>query len=333
MKKSKIPPIIFVYEGDFPSYGYDSILINSYNTSNSIILICDTKKIDKKKFSKRIKIYDTNSFYSNLNNLEVFNKYANYRNGFWIKALTRFFILNKFAEYKKLDSFYHLELDNIISDISSLHLRLDKFPSKIFFSCYKKHGYGSFVYINKRNKLKKFCNFSLNQLKKKFLNDMELLGLFSKYYPKQTFKLPTIDDLHNEKKTNIIRICGGIFDEARVGVFLFGHDPRNYCNIVMNRRAYLTDKTSFATLKKIKFQINKKQFFLFNNNKKIIIYNFHIHSKLFSHIFLKKKYKKIIKRINKNLDTIITYNIKNILKLFFLDFRYSRFITLIKRGI
>ena len=92
MKKSKIPPIIFVYEGDFPSYGYDSIFINSYNTSNNIILLCDSKKIDKKKFSKKIKIYDIKFFYTNINNIKVLNKYENYRNGFWIKTITRFFM-------------------------------------------------------------------------------------------------------------------------------------------------------------------------------------------------------------------------------------------------
>jgi hypothetical protein len=137
----------------------------------------------------------------------------------------------------------------------------------------------------------------------------------------------------NREKMNLVRICGGIFDEARVGVFLFGHDPRNYCNIVKNRRSYLTDKISFTTLKNIKFEIKKNIFILFSNNKKIKIYNFHIHSKLLKYIFLKKNYKKIIQRLNNNLDTVIYYNLKNILKLFFLDFRISRFITLIKRGI
>jgi hypothetical protein len=332
--KNKIPPIIFIFKGDFPHYAYDSLRINSYNTDNKIILLCDLNKIDKSKINNKIKIYDIKYFSFNLTNLKLKKMIKSYRNNFWLKTIERYFILYKFAKYNKLKKFYHVELDNIIANISYLHLKLNKFHNRIFFTTYKNLGFGSFMYVNNINILNVFCNFALSQLKKKFYNDMELLGLFVKNYPTKVLRLPTMNNLYNKKNDiNIAQNIKGVFDEARIGVFLFGNDPRNYCNVVINRRKYLTDKISFTYLKKIKIEIKKKQFILSTSNIKTNIYNFHVHSKLINKIFIKKNYRKILDRSNNNLDTLIDLNFKNIFKFFFLDFRFSRFITLIKRGL
>ena len=335
MKQIKtLPPVIFIFVGEFPEYAYDSLEINSNNIDNEIILLCEINKINKLKISNRIKIYDLQDFYFNLTNIKVKKKIEEYRNKFWLKTIERYFILYNFVKYKKIQEFYHAELDNIIGNISNLHTKLNKFHNKFFFTTYKNYGYGSFVYINNLNILNKFCTFSLSKLKKNFSNDMQLLGLFAKYYPSKVLMLPTIDSLYNNNKNmNLLKKIKGLFDDARIGIFLFGHDPQNYCNVVLNRRKYLTDSFSFSNLKKFKFEIKNRNFILLNNNEKIKIYNFHVHSKLIKKIFINKKYKKIIKRSNKNLDTLIYLNLKNIFKLFFLDFRFSRFIRFFKRGL
>lgn len=336
MKKKKyIPPIIFIFIGNFPEYAYESLKINSHNTDNELILLCNLNKIDKSKLSKKIKIYDIKYFSFNLinSNFKKKNKFALYRNGFWLKTIERYFILHKFAKHNNIKKFYHVELDNIISNVSHLHNKLDKFRNKFFLTTYKKYGYGSFIYVNNLDILNKFCNYSLNKLKNKKFNDMQLLGLFAKNYPDKVLCLPTIDNLGNNKKINLLKMLNGLFDEARIGVFLFGHDPRNYCNIVLNQRKYLTDRISFNLLKKIKFEIKNKDFFLYYKNKKINIYNIHIHSKHIKKKYLNLWYQKILNRSNNNKITLIDLNLKNIFKLFFFDFKISRFFTLIRRGL
>jgi hypothetical protein len=333
-KKKDLPPIIFIFKGDFPDYAYDSLKINSYNTDNKIILLCDFNKIDKSKINNKINVYDIKYFSFNLTNLKLEEEIKNFRKNFWLKTIERFFILHKFVKYNNIEKFYHVELDNILANISDLHFKLNKFHNKFFFPTYKNLGFGSFVYVNNLNILKIFCNFSLNKLKKKFYNDMELLGLFAKNYPAKVLRLPTIDNLNNKKNNmNLLQNITGLFDEARIGVYLFGNDPKNYCNVLINRRKYLTDKISFAYLKKFTFEIKKKKFILLINNKKIKIYNLHIHSKLIKKIFINKKYQKILNRSNNDLDTLIDFNFKNIFKLFFFNFRFSRFFTLIRRGL
>ena len=336
-KRENFPPIIFIFKGDFPDYAYDSLKINSYNTDNKIILVCDLNKIDKSKINNKIKIYEIKYFSFDLTNLKLEEKIKNYRDNFWLKTIERFFVLYKFAKYNNIEKFYHIELDNILANISDLHFKLNKFHNKIFFPTYKNLAFGSFIYVNNLKILNIFCNFSLNKLKKKFYNDMELLALFAKNHPTKVLRLPTIDYLYDKNKNmSLLKSFTGLFDEARIGVFLFGNDPRNYCNVLINRRKYLTDKISFSYLKKFKFEIKKRNFILSFNNKKINIYNFHIHSKLINKVFIKKNYQKILNRSNNNLDTLIDFNFKNIFKLFFLDFRisrFSKFFNLIKRGL
>jgi len=318
MKKLKInlkrSPVIFIYSGIFPKYGYDSILHNS-KFNNNIILICNLNKINKSKISRKVLLIEYDNFQKNeLDFLENNKKISK----FWIYTIERYFILRNFVKHYKIENFFHVELDNLVNNLNNLDKKLDKFRQGIYLPFnplfYRKNGShnitGSFIYINKIKYLDQFCNYSKNVLKKKFFNDMELLTKFSRTNSNKVNLLPTVSSLYDNKFNNIrYDKIGGIFDEARIGQFLFGIDPILTNGFLYNRDPKLDNFSKL--LNNLKFSFNKKFFFnLLINGKKIHIYNLHIHSKLIREIFNNKFYVKIINRINDKKKTLINFNIK-----------------------
>ena len=334
MKNKHIPPIIFFYKGIFPSYAYDSLKINRKNVSNKIILLCDISKIDKKRIEKNIILYDYNKFNEELKDIKFPNKkIKSFRSRFWIRTIERYLIINSFCKFYKINKFYHVELDNLINDLSMLHKRLDKYKNKIFFSVVGSLGFGSFVYINSLKVFENFCFFSKNTIKKIFKNDMQLLYLFSKKYKSQTKHLPTIENYFDNGKNNAVSPveAGGIFDSLHIGSYLFGQDPRNHCYFISSLKKHYQTNNTYNILQKFKYNFTSKNYYATFKENHIKIFNIHVHSKLIKKIFFKNKYKQIIKKANLKLPTIIDYNILNILKLFFSDFRFSRFKKLLEQ--
>ena len=323
MNKLKTP-IIFIYKGIFPEYGYDSILHNSRLNTNDIILICNLTNIKKSRISKKILLIEYENFQKNeLNFLEDYVKISRISK-FWINTIERYFILKNFTKFYKINKFFHAELDNIVNNLDNLDKKLDKFKHGIYLPCnpslYKKNGThnitGSLIYINKIQYLEKFCNYSKRFLKKKFINDMELLTKFSRNNPKKINLLPTISNLFDNNLNNIdYNKIGGIFDEARIGQFLFGIDPILTNGFLFNRDLKLDNNSKL--LDNLKFSFNNKPlFYLLINNKKILIYNLHIHSKLIKKIFNNNFYAKVINRINKKKNTLIYFNIRLIINFY-----------------
>ena len=324
-----LPPIIFIFNGQFPKYGYDSLIYNKKNNKNDLILICNLNQINKKKIKKGIHLFEYNDFKKN--DLNFNTKYK--LDEFWTGTVERYFVLNNFTAQFKIKKFFHAELDNILNQLGNLSQRLDRIEKKIFlpsnplFQLKKSNHFttGSFIYINNRNYLDSFCNFAKQKLKKKNSNDMQLLSEFSIKYKNKVGFLPTISSVYNPKLKNLdFKKIGGIFDEARIGQFLFGIDPRHEKFFLYNRSPILQPNNDL--LNNLKFKIKKNFFYLLFNNEKIYIYNFHVHSKLINKIFIKKFYIKIIKNINKNKSTLLSFN----LKIFFSYFKIYLKIFFIK---
>ena len=324
-----LPPIIFIFNGRLPKYGYDSLIYNKKNNKNDLILICNLNQINKKKIKKDIHLFEYNDFKKD--DLNFISKYK--LDEFWTGTVERYFVLNNFTAQFKIKKFFHAELDNILNQLGNLSQRLDRIEKKIFlpsnplFQLKKSNHFttGSFIYINNRNYLNSFCNFAKQKLKKKNSNDMQLLSEFSIKYKNKVGFLPTISSVYNPKLKNLdFKKIGGIFDEARIGQFLFGIDPRHEKFFLYNRSPIL--QPNYDLLNNLKFKIKKKFFYLLFNNEKIYIYNFHVHSKLINKIFIKKFYIKIIKNVNKNKSTLLSFN----LKIFFSCFKIYLKIFFIK---
>ena len=307
----KKTPLIFVYDGRFPKYGKHSILFNNKYSKMDLILLCNKNEINF-KISKNIRLFDYHEFSDDsLFFLKKNKKLNKFRSSFWILTIERYFVLLNFVKKLKINNFFHGELDNVFFDLSNMDNKLNKIGKKIFFPIDNQNGFGSIIYVNSIEILEKFCEFTLNKLKKKFYNDMKLLYMFAKKFPHDTKFLPTEKSIFLKKKLNTLnyKITQGIFDGARIGQYLFGIDPRNIKDKLYNKIIIDEKKTVKKKLKKYydncKFYFYNKKFYLKFYKKKINIFNLHIHSKLIKEIFIEKNYKNILNNINKKRNSFL----------------------------
>ena len=324
-------PIIFIYKGTLPEYVYDSINYNNKTNYRKIILICNLKILNKKKINKKILTYDYKTFDLNIK-INLHNKQIHeFRSGFWLKTIERYFILLNFVKYYNVREFYHAELDNVFTNISSLHKKLNKIGKHFYLTTINlnKQAFGSIIYINQIKFLEDFCAFIIKKIRRKFYNDMELLYMFAKKNNKKVKFLPTFLKIKNKNYINYEDL-GGIFDNANLGVYIFGTDPRNHARPIYNRENLYQNKKIEKILKYSNFNIKNNKFTLTLENKKLNVYNIHIHSKLIKKIFLKKNYIDLLKKFNKGEQSLISSNILNILKLNIFDFKISRIKKCIK---
>jgi hypothetical protein len=320
----KNAPIIFIYKGILPQYIYDSINYNNKTNYGKIILICDLKILKKKKIIKKIKTFDYKEFDLNIK-INLNKKIKKFRSGFWLKTIERYFILLNFVKFYNIREFYHAELDNVFSNINGLHKKLNKIGRYFYLTTVNlnKQAFGSVIYINQVKILEYFCTFIKKKLEKKFYNDMELLYLFAKKNINKIKYLPTFLEKKNKNYLNY-KDLDGIFDNLNLGVYIFGTDPRNHARPIYNRENLYQNKKMESILKNSAFDIIKNNFLLTLENKKLNVFNLHIHSKLIRKFFLKKKYAILLKKFNKGQQSLISLNILNILKLNLFDFKISR---------
>jgi hypothetical protein len=320
----KKPPIIFIYKGTLPQYIYDSINYNNETNYGKIILICDLKILKKNKIIKKIKTFDYKEFDLNIKT-NLNKKIKKFRSGFWLKTIERYFILLNFVKFYNIREFYHAELDNVFSNINGLHKKLNKIGRYFYLTTVNlnKQAFGSVIYINQIKILENFCTFIKKKLEKKFYNDMELLYLFAKKNINKIKYLPTFLEMKNKNYLNY-KDLDGIFDNLNLGVYIFGTDPRNHARPIYNRENLYQNKKMESILKDSTFNITKNNFLLTLKNKKLNLFNIHIHSKLIKKFFLKKKYITLLKSFNRGQQSLISLNILNILKLNFFDFKISR---------
>lgn len=327
MSTKKIP-IILIYKGKLPNYSICALDKIAKNNSK-IFLICDVNDKLIKNINRKIKIIDIKNYEFNLN---LDYKINNFRNGFYLKTIERFFIINNFLKKNSLKNFFHIELDNFLYNLDDFKKKLDHIGNKIFFSTmpYKKKGFKwkgcpGLIYCNDPKIFNFFCCFILKKIKIKFYDDMELLYLFDKNYSKKVGILPTpynISENYKIYKNNFIQpsFLGYLVDGVNFGIYLFGSDLRNH-----GRPIYNMEKLKYGVVnefKNMKISMSEKKFILEISKNKYKLINIHVHSKMFKELFMDKFYLKIIKNLNNNKSTLISFNFKNIIK----NFSISRII-------
>lgn len=236
--------LIYIHIGTkLPAYIYDSIyqtLIVSSNTKIYLLLTDSLIKECKNTINKfNINLYTKNKFEYHLNieyiplsilysiSLQTFKdnqKYnfnTEFRDHFWIYTTERFFYLETFMKLYQITNCFYIEndvmiydnLSKISIDVSSKKLYLLKdSPNRVI---------PSIIYIPNYNTIHLLNNFILSQIKiqSKFLNDMDLLALYTNENPENTNYFPF--------KLNETPY---IFDGASIGQYLGGIDPRNLSN-------------------------------------------------------------------------------------------------------
>ena len=319
-------PLILIYDGKLPKYGYNFLNFNSLNINCNIYLICETKTLNKKKLNSSINIFDLDKYNTNLYEFNTHKKqdYYKWRKGFWIKTINRFFIINEFTKSNKINSFFIGELDNIFFDLDQLEKKLNQFKYDIHipFDYEEKKCIGSLIHFKNQIKLNKLCSFIKEEIKATFKNDMILLYNFSQKYKEEVNFFP---NLFNSKDSKMINELNGYVDSASIGQYLFGTDPRNTFGFLYNKEIKLKNNSE-----KICFFYKSQRFFIYFNNKEIKLYNLHIHSKLNDFLFKEEKIKLILSNINQGKKTLMSFNVQSSLIIILLNLYFPMFNMMFK---
>ena len=232
---------------------------------------------------------------------------SSFRNGFWLKTLERFFVLEQYFKAAALNSLFHAELDQLLfrndillSKIESLGHRGTFFPLQS-----QKEGIASVFFCNNHDSLRSLIDFSLVNV---FQNEMTLLADWASAAPEHVFALPTLGSVINSSPTAIIdqvhevshKDIGGIVDAAQLGQWVGGIDPQNLPISAIPKTKFVNSagesSLSLEQLKKLEFELNRTDGFLwvsFKGEIPFVVYNLHLHSK--AHEFLNRSKNSIYK--------------------------------------
>lgn len=301
-------PLVYVWLGEsLPNWAGESLQITKNLCGVETILLTN-RGVDKCAYVDR-HIYIEDFYLDNQSSSKILNYADKFRDGFWLKTLERFVVLEAFMGIYGFTKIFHAELDNIVFNIVDLAKRLDALG--LGFFCPRdsvQRGIASLVYINDPSSMKCFKEIDLSLAGVEF-NDMTFLGA-KLQASAQFLSLPTENALElgvTNKWTFIApEKVGGIFDAASLGQYVFGIDTRNTFFPKFNG---FINENSGSSLKKLRFNIslNNGMSYLrdLNQNKDFRLFNIHVHSKIFSQIKHQNTFDLIVGNINKGKKTLI----------------------------
>jgi hypothetical protein len=288
--------LYFVYLGkSLPQYALASIeLAQKYSGMEVHLLGNRTQKRQIEKlgieFTGVEDFYDPSEFAETAKNLSLS---SDYRNGFWLKTLERFFVLEQFMSFKKIHKIFHAELDQLLFRTDLLVLNIEKTGKKgVFYPFHtKQRAVASVFFCNDQNALRNMLEFARSS--SSFENEMELLANWARENSECAIRLPTLVNFQESPDRQIsdqfiasIQM-DGVVDAAQLGQWIAGIDPRN---VPLNERP----KTHFVDhpnseiltefeLSNLTFSFDSRSGILSvskNEFDEIPLFNLHVHSKI-----------------------------------------------------
>jgi len=332
MLNRECSPIIYIWTGsEIPWWSYSFIRhVQRYNSGREIIIITDRpqKKVPR----------DIGGIIDNVgaDYIDPPSKNAiSSKSGFWHHTSLRLFILSKYCIERSLENVFHIELDNIINNISGLEERLCTIGSGIFAPRDSlTRVIGSLIYINRVDSLLRLIDVYKTYGAS---NDMEALGKFATINPEEFFALPTESYSYNKHLFDIVppERVGGIFDAASIGQYLLGIDPiharyKPTKNMFINENCYydwdhgdnikLNDHTLYLRVTS-DIEVSEHQ----------TVYNIHAHCKNYSAVLSLLRGKRIWKNLVLGKKSIVGK--RYLLILGPTNYMYDWFKTYVRNGI
>lgn len=228
-------PVIYIFLGDLPRYARPSMEVTARYNPNHAFLLSEKRP---RWLGKRTTFTPLSEFYS----AGIFAEFANssplpetFRDGFWLKAAERLFVLNEFIKYTSLARGFHGELDCIFFDLPGLESRVEASSEKgVFFPREtEERGVASLLYFN--------SSFALQTLVERVServalgNEMQILGSLKKKEDGPFFAFPSTEYLFRsaQAKENsqpwpvVPSEPDSIVDGVVLGQWIFGLDRRN----------------------------------------------------------------------------------------------------------
>ena len=230
--------VYFVFLGEsLPRYAASSIDLAIRHSGMSIHLL-GNEKLRRQVGVDGVSFTAVEDFYNPLCFVEAAERVSlpqSFRDGFWLKTLERFFVLEQFMESAGLSDIFHAELDQLLfrTDLLVEKLRLIDTPG-LFVPFHNKNVVvASVLYCNDRSTFRSLLEYSRQSAT--FKNEMELLGAWSAQYPQSVLALPTLKTLHSGPSNQLhpgikalsVDQIGGVVDAAQIGQWVGGIDPRN----------------------------------------------------------------------------------------------------------
>lgn len=270
--------VILVHTGTvFPSHINDCIKNTlMFNIDLHLIL---SKELHSNVEYKDIKLINAEDYEDdNYQTYKILNHDINYKDNFWQRASTRFFILNKYVNTNNVENFFHIENDVLIfSDLISenetlkkmdhnMHIVIDSdtrsIPSIIWFRNKEiLNSLSTFIYSNNSNN-------DMRNIFLFYLNNKDKVSNFP--------ILPTNLNLRYQSNLNYSNNYdkfNSIFDGAAIGQYLGGID-----NTDDNTIGYISPDCIFD-VSNFQYEWYGNIPYMVFDNKKIKINNLHIHSK------------------------------------------------------
>lgn len=298
------PELVFVYLGRIPDYVRYSLLLNS--KYNRIVILCDELFHSS---TPNVKVIPIDEFYAG----GVFESLADlktrlFRDGFWVKAVERFYVLAAYMRHYGVERLFHAEIDNLVFNLDGIASYLDKHKCGLYYPVIDgRIAAASLMYINSIAELDAMCAYINKQTE--FKDDMRLLA---EYVGKSSAAcgLPSENSL-NGGAPIIVMGDKCVFDAASIGQFLFGVDLRNSSGPVYNRFQNTNCRMELSGLR-FRYDGVAGQLYIGQHGDEYRVVNLHIHSKVFKKLFVNPEYlPRVIDRINRGLRTIIAVNFYN----------------------
>lgn len=306
--------LVFVWLGnELPKWAHRSLIMNKKTSRAKIILLAN------KNVGKILGVDEHHyleDFYQTPSLIQEKINQSNFRSGFWVKTSERFFVLETYMREMGVANFFHAELDNVVINIQGLGNRLDHFGSGMFCPRnFNDRGIASLIYINSKIALTEFNDRALNASMTMEENDMTILGGLLQNSP-EFISLPTENAFGETKNWNGKNLnsseCEGIFDAAAIGQYLFGVDPRIIDGPMFN--GYINEYSGCDLVRlRYEFSGDLSRADIQSNDKRLRLYNIHVHSKIFDQIEDPERIEYIISEINKGNETILCKNVSKIM--------------------
>lgn len=278
-------PVIFVHIGDgLPSYAVHSLSMAARTLINPLVLLHSANQLEPINGVNTVKISED---WYRKDQFEILKSQTSvdklFRQGFWLRAIERLFVLRDFAKHFGLQEFFHSELDMLffVEELDSGPL--DRFATGIFLPPEgPQRALASLIYLNDTRALDKLINFI--QLHASLGNEMKLLGHFLMKHPELAHALPS-DRIFDQDWPFGHRSSGtefGLVDSSGFGQWVFGPDPRNSTGSTFTRYTSKGLSTSFEGLHFHYRPITNRLQITEPKGREFSVVSLHVHSKIFS---------------------------------------------------
>lgn len=155
-----------------------------------------------------------------------------FRQGFWLHALERFFILNEWLSFTGHTRVLHAELDVRLFDHGDLFDVLDSLGTAVYMPRASVHQAGAnWLYCNDSRALELIVDQFCERASEGF--EMQLLARFMDEFPHRLRAVPTHTAVENEDPDDVeypvpsFSAIRRIVDVHPLGTWMLGQDPRN----------------------------------------------------------------------------------------------------------